>query len=73
VSFALDRGLGSRVGLVSCVSLIVVGLAIIAGLAFAPRPICDALGGTWNRNGPDTSCFNEWGGNGDNETNAPAA
>jgi hypothetical protein len=72
-SFGLHPGLGRRVGFTSSVSLILVCLVIIGGLAFARRPICEALGGGWNRNGPDASCFNEWGGNGDGETNAPSA
>jgi len=73
VSFGLHAGLGRRVGFTSSVSLILVCLVILGGLAFARQPMCEALGGGWNRNGPDESCFNEWGGNGDNETNAPKA
>jgi len=73
VSFGLHPGLGRRVGFTSSVSLILVCVVILGGLALARQPICEALGGSWNRNGPDESCFNEWGGNGDNETNAPKA
>jgi hypothetical protein len=70
-SFGLHPGRGRRIGLVSSASLIVVGLAIIGGLAFARRPVCEALGGGWN--GPESSCFNEWGGNGDYSSNGPKA
>ena len=65
-SLALHSQRARRIGMVSAASLIVVCLAIVGGLAFAQRPICEALGGGWH--GPESSCRNEWGGNGDNDS-----
>ena len=63
-SFALPPS-RVRVGLAVAASLFVVCVTIIGGLAFAQRPICEALGGGWH--GPESACRNEWGGNGDND------
>jgi hypothetical protein len=60
-----EDGRRSRLGLVVSASLMAVGLAIIGGLAFAPKAICEALGGGWN--GPESSCLNEWGGGNDDK------
>jgi hypothetical protein len=60
-----ENGRRSRLGIAVSASLIVVGLAIVGGLAFAQQPICEALGGGWN--GPEASCLNEWGGGNDDK------
>jgi hypothetical protein len=64
-SFASDPGLGRRIVMTSAASLIMLSTVTIGALAFAQQPVCEALGGGWH--GPEASCLNEWGGNGNND------
>jgi hypothetical protein len=50
-----------RIAVVSSAALMLTAIVIIAALLFAPRALCDGLGGRWDV--PETMCVDEWGGN----------
>ena len=48
---------------------LILGLSMLLLLAYAQRPLCDALGGRWIDE--SDACRHEWGGNGSNDPSNP--